>query len=252
MTIRYIYGRAARSIAVLALGLVGLGYTLLGQTAAGLNLPKIGRSDAPEVKVAASKPQRSRKKVNKYNRPELWQVGLDFLQQISGRFSRGDKALTNDEIAQLYYKYSLFNYDEVERYFEQRVDSLLVASTFRNAYLQLEYAIKTIPIDLKLLTRACEMAQYLGDERVEMHVWQLASLLYVIDYSGDGLTPETAYLVRSPRDAYLFETLWMGVNSEELKRPLESNSSKGLTLCYEIGKKGASKVRRYYRVYAPF
>lgn len=131
------------------------------------------------------------------------------IKEISGRFVKGDKTLKDDDIQALYYLYKVDNMDVKQNDYASMTDKYIKLNKFIEAEKTAELGISIIPIDLGLLSRVSELAQHNSSPKIDMYIWQMASIFHIISRTGDGTNEANAYKVRNTRDAYLYETLWL-------------------------------------------
>lgn len=172
------------------------------------------------------------------------------IEPLMTRFRRGDTTLRSEQISSLYYSNRLKDASE-QRFLadiEVEADRNIEASRYEDALRSVRCGLFRNPMHIPLLKRACDLAQHLGDEEVDIYIWQIVELLVAIDSSGDGTTPERAYNTMGVSDAILFETLWLETPREHIKRrPSVTEEHNKSLLTLEVSHNGKTKLR-YYRV----
>lgn len=172
----------------------------------------------------------------------------DEIKKFIKRFQDGDKSLKQDEISSIYYQYQVPNAEEVRHELTKIVDSYIKGHSFDDAQRCAEGALATIPYDLGILNRCCDLSQHNKDPKVDIYVWQLASFFYIISRSGDGSSYSKALKVRSERDAVLYETLWQQVPEENIKSQINTPRGNKHYIVITIKNKDNSKEYKYYEI----
>ncbi len=172
------------------------------------------------------------------------------IQPLTKRFREGDKKLDVRSLAYLYYQHEdveIFkNLNEVEL---KKLNRAIEIRSFSKALGICKEQLYFSPMNLTLLSKACELAHHLKDESYERYTWQLTELLYTISTSGDGRTDATPYRLHTILDIIRFEELWLETNKNdilELKiHPLEKGN---LVKLFFKDKEGERQVRYYQLV----
>lgn len=168
---------------------------------------------------------------------------FDALQK---RFIQGDTTLSLRSIESLYF--GLPRTTAEDNYFHQietEVDQLIKKSRYSEALRLAERSLERNPIRLSLLKRACDLAQHEQSKHLDLYVWQVAEILFLIEHTGDGKTHETAYRVMSKSDALLYETLWLDTPMDQIVSQAEDKSITTLTI---RNHKTGEELTRHYSI----
>ncbi len=169
---------------------------------------------------------------------------------IITRFRRGDTTLMMSSIESLYFGHQTKKgEDSFLAQIESEVDASIKASQYAKALQSAQRGLWRNPAHLGILKRACDLAHHEGHAKVDLYVWQLTELLYLISLTGDGTTHEDAYRVMSVADAYLFETLWLETPTAHIldRRNLTFQGRPLLALTIETEQEG-KPLTRYYSI----
>lgn len=171
------------------------------------------------------------------------------IEPLMARFRRGDTTLLSNVIAQLYYSnHSKRGAGSFLHQIEQEADASIASARYGEALRTVRRGLLRNPMYFAFLKRACDLAQHERDPEVDVYLWQLVELFVVVEGSGDGKTPKTAFDVMGVSDALLFETLWMETPREEIKRrDLVTIEGDKQLLVLEIGPQD-KRVLRHYRL----
>lgn len=172
------------------------------------------------------------------------------IEPLMMRFRRGDTTLRSEVIAQLYYSnHAKPGADSFLQQIESEADRSIASSRYAEALGVVRRGLLRNPMYLALIKRACDLAQHEGDSELEIYLWQLIELFVVVEESGDGATPNTAFDVMGISDALLFETLWMETPRERIRRrdPVRLEGDKQL-LVMEISSGEGKTTLRHYRM----
>ncbi len=166
------------------------------------------------------------------------------------RFKDGDRSLSTRCIRNVYYNYTPIKLPKKLRNTE--INSLNDAIKSRNFVKALKLCkrqLKFAPLNLTLLSKTCELAHHLKDKSYQLYTWQLTELLYTISTSGDGLTDETPYELRSILDIIRFEELWLQTDKDAILEIKIHPQEKGnLVKLFFNDKEGKEQIRYYQLV----
>ena len=165
---------------------------------------------------------------------------------LVSKFIKGDKKLTNKDISYIYYNYQVKNGDSIKANLTAKIDSYVNKKRYEDALSLAESSFAKLPYAISLVNRACDLAQHIKSDKVDLFVWQLAGLFHAIGMSGKGTGFEDAYKVRSLQDAYLFETLWQQTPMNDIVGKEEVN--KGKDKYYVLSKKSHTN-KNFEKVY---
>lgn len=182
-------------------------------------------------------------------REELLPVEVEPLMM---RWRQGDTTLRSETISRLYYSHhAKRGRGSFLHKIETDADASIAASRYGEALRTVRRGLLRSPMHFALLKRACDLAQHEGDPEVDTFLWQIVELFVVVEGSGDGKTPKTAFEVMGVSDAILFETLWMETPKDEIRRrdPVQEEGGQQL-LVLELGS-GEKKTLRHYRMPGP-
>lgn len=171
---------------------------------------------------------------------------------LISRFIKGDKKLTNKDISYIYYNYHIKDGDSIKANLTSKIDGYMKNKSYEVALSLAESSFSKLPYDISIVNRACDIAQHIKSDKVDLFVWQLAGLFHAIGTSGDGSSFEKAYKVRSLQDAYLFETLWQQTPMNDIVGKEEV--SKGKDRYYVLSKKNAENknlLKTYFVISSP-
>lgn len=164
------------------------------------------------------------------------------------RFYKADTTLTMNTIASLYFAREVSADDSI--FFGQiipKVDTAIEQARYKEALSLAKKGLFRNPTHLGLLKRACELAQHEKSEQLTNYIWQVTELFNLIQHTGDGKSPQSAWCVMDFDDALLYEHLWLETEmSQILDRQV--NTYQGQTLLIlDIEKKG-KKEKHYFLI----
>lgn len=172
------------------------------------------------------------------------------IEPVLLRFRRADSTLSLRTIESLYFTRRLASGEN--HFFGQivpKVDAAIEREDYAEALKIAKKGLYRNPLHIGLLKRACDLAQHEGDGELEQFIWQISELFYLIQHTGDALSPETARRAMSVDDALLFETLWLDTAPEQiLQRKMKKHRGADI-LVLSLRTTDATKVEeRYYLI----
>lgn len=163
------------------------------------------------------------------------------------RFRRADSTLSMRTIESLYFARQDVAGDSL--FFLQilpRVDRAIEQGQYKDALSLAEKGLHRNPMHIGLLKRACDLAHHEGSDALDTYIWQISELFHLIQNTGDGKSPQTAWRVMEQNDALLYESLWIGTEMNNiLSRKTNSYQGKTLLTLTVPGKKGKTEEHYY-------
>lgn len=163
------------------------------------------------------------------------------------RFRRADSTLSMRTIETLYFTRQEAADDSL--FFRQiipKVDAAIEKGKYKEALSLAEKGLFRNPMHIGLLKRACDLAQHEGSNDLDTYIWQISELLTLIQHTGEGKSPETAWRVMEFNDALLYEMLWLGTEQTHiLSRKTSTHKGQTLLTLSVQGKKGKTEEHYY-------
>lgn len=171
------------------------------------------------------------------------------IEPVLIRFRKADSTLSMRTIESLYFARQVAPDDSL--FFRQiipKVDTAIAKEQYATALSLARKGLHRNPMHIGLLKRACELAHHEQDSELDNYIWQITQLLELIQKTGDGKSIDTAWQVMERNDAILYETLWLGVETQHiLQRRSSKHQGRDLLVLTVQDPKG-KKQEHYYLV----
>lgn len=162
---------------------------------------------------------------------------------------RGDTTLTDQTVADLYYRHLENPYElKIVSQALNRANQQIEQHAFGHALQSLRLGLWYCPTNLTILKKTCDLALHLKDPLASAYIWRLVTVLDQISRTGDGSSAQKPIRVMRREDADLYESLWM--DNEHIVKTHDERSPDGKHLYVVSVQIGESKSikQRYFLI----
>lgn len=130
-----------------------------------------------------------------------------FYPKLLSRFVEGDTSLQSREILHLLIGFTAKSEFQPYRYFskERVIFSLVEGKEYQKALQSADSLLANVPVSQQAIISKAIALHYLGkSDESKLEFWKFEKIMKAMAWSGDGMTPETAFFALGPADGQNF------------------------------------------------
>lgn len=135
-----------------------------------------------------------------------------FYSKLLSRFTEGDTSLQNREILHLLIGFTAKSEFQPYRYFskERDISSLVEEKEYQRALQSADSLLAQVPVSQQAILGKSVALHYLEEyDESRLEFWKFQKIMKAMAWSGDGMTPETAFFALGPADGQNFINLFL-------------------------------------------